>query len=237
VVLSAPFGVQPEDSEGDRGRDGDGRLSLTEDDSAGLFVGIPLSLDRHSRDVEAKAGEFAKRAGLTGGRVADLKLAGRLHDLGKRDSRFQAWLHFSDPLGLDEGEDDRNILAKSGRALPPITREKSGLPSHWRHEARSVLEASTADDLMCASDPDLVLWLVGSHHGHGRPFFPHEDSAEKAPAVGPQSLGFDWKGDDWPLLFVRLKARYGVWELARMEAILRLADHRASEKAAKEACE
>ena len=82
-----------------------------------------------------------------------------------------------------------------------------------------------------AGDPDLVLWLVGAHHGYGRPFFPHRNPEEKAPDVGPQSLAFDWNGLDWPSLFSRLKARYGVWELARMEAILRLADHRASEEA------
>ena len=91
------------------------------------------------------------------------------------------------------------------------------------------------------SDPDLVLWLIGTHHGYGRPFFPHADKDDArlrgdfpgrpagVPAsAGPQSLAFDWNGSDWPQLFERLKARYGVWELARMEAILRLADHRAS---------
>jgi CRISPR-associated endonuclease/helicase Cas3 len=97
-----------------------------------------------------------------------------------------------------------------------------------------------------ARDPELVLWLVGTHHGYGRPFFPHSDVEDakvrtNLPDVlgiphntieagaSPQSLAFDWKGLDWPGLYECLKARYGVWELARMEAILRLADHRASE--------
>src|SRR5690606_41080020 len=83
-----------------------------------------------------------------------------------------------------------------------------------------------------ARDADLVLWLVGTHHGYGRPLFPHADPNETPSDVGPQSLAFDWNGLDWPTLFQALKARYGVWELARMEAILRLADHRASEEAA-----
>ena len=75
--------------------------------------------------------------------------------------------------------------------------------------------------------PYLVLWLIGTHHGLGRPFFgfsdPHDGNQ------GPQSLAYDFNGLDWASLFDRLKRRYGVWRLAWMETVLRLADHRASE--------
>lgn len=228
VVLLAPFGVNTPVAQKVIDGGEDGRPNSTEDDTAGSIFDFPLSLDQHSRDVERKAEDLAKRAGLPAALVADLKLAGFLHDQGKRDPRFQAWLHFSDPLGFD---DEKNILAKSGRALPPVAREKAGLPDRWRHEALSVRLACTHAGMAQAGDSALVLWLVGSHHGYGRPFFPHRDPEEKAPDVGPQSLAFDWNGLDWASLFARLKARYGVWELARMEAILRLADHRASEEA------
>lgn len=236
VVLLAPFGVRCPEARQVEDHGEDGSPNSTEDDIAGSVFDFPLSLDQHSRDVEGKAQELAKRAGLPAERVADLKLAGFLHDQGKRDPRFQAWLHFGDPLGFD-AEDEKDVLAKSGRTLPPAAREKAGLPDRWRHEALSVRLARTHAGMAQAGDPDLVLWLVGSHHGYGRPFFPHRDPHEQAPEVGPQSLAFDWNGLDWPSLFARLKAHYGVWELARMEAILRLADHRASEAARTRAAE
>jgi CRISPR-associated endonuclease/helicase Cas3 len=230
LVILAPFGVKATEPEKVTDGDEGSRPNSTEDDTAGSIFDFPLSLEEHSRDVESKAEELSKRAGLPAERVADLKLAGFLHDQGKRDPRFQAWLHFGDPLGFDPNE-ETDILAKSGRTLPPAARGKAGLPDRWRHEALSVRLARTHPCLARANDPDLVVWLVGSHHGYGRPLFPHYDPSEKAPDIGPQSLAFDWNGLDWPSLFARLKARYGVWELARMEAILRLADHRASEEA------
>lgn len=197
----------------------------TEGDLPGSVPGFPQKLGEHNRDVGVRAALFAKAAGLSGARVADLECAGHLHDEGKVDRRFQSWLHYGDPLGADSEQ----ILAKSGRRLPRAARDASGLPKDWRHEALSVRLALNHARLAGANDPELVLWLVGVHHGYGRPLFPHCDPEENATDVGPQSLAFDWRGLDWPSLFVRLKARYGVWELARMEAILRLADHRVSE--------
>jgi CRISPR-associated endonuclease/helicase Cas3 len=243
VVFVAPFGIRGKELEED------GQPNSTEDDTSGSMPGFRLALTEHSRDVEEKAGAFAQAAGLPQWRVSDLKLAGFLHDAGKVDPRFQAWLYYSDPLGpdMDKPED---VLAKSARLLPREARTASGLPESWRHEALSVRLAPNVARFAEANDPDLVLWLVGVHHGHGRPFFPHYDpddtKSRSLPSIlglpaqlpsgeGPQSLAFDWNGCDWASIFARLKARYGVWELARMEAILRLADHRASqERATKE---
>jgi len=213
----------------------DGAGTSTEDDVVGSTPGYPLALDVHNKDVARQAGRFAEACGLPEERVADLALAGTLHDSGKADPRFQAWLYHGDPLGPDESRPEA-ILAKSGRRLPLEARRKAGLPDRWRHEAASVRRARTHDALREANDADLVLWLIGVHHGYGRPLYPHDDpeELEGSDAPGPQSPAFDWHGADWATLFERLKARYGTWELARMEAILRLADHRASARRAPE---
>ena len=98
-----------------------------------------------------------------------------------------------------------------------------------------------------AHDPALVLWLIGTHHGLGRPFFNFTDSQLDSPGhdgvfacldverwrlacgPGPQSMAFDLDGADWAAVYEQLKQRYGIWGLAHLEAVLRLADHRASE--------
>src|ERR1051326_7355563 len=240
TVFVAEFGIEQGNVQ-EQGQPG-----ATEDDFAGSLPGFSLPLEVHSSDVERKAEEFARRSGLPQDRIADLKLAGYLHDAGKVDPRFQAWLHYRDPLGPDPG-DPKQVLAKSGRYLPPAARAGSELPLHWRHEALWVRLATETSRFAQAKDPELVLWLIGAHHGYGRPFFPHEApndaNVQDFPAVcglpeklmpgpGPQSLSFNWKGFDWATLYERLKARDGIWELARMEAVLRLPDHRASEEAA-----
>lgn len=241
IVFVAPFGIKAKTQSDDLDSS-----STTEDDLAGSLPGYAQPLEEHSKAVEQKAGQFAEQAGLPRHRVDDLKVAAYLHDAGKADRRFQTWLAYGDPLGPDP-EKLSKILAKSGRQLPRDARKHSGLPKKWRHEAFSVRLAPYTSRFEDADDKDLVLWLIGTHHGQGRPFFPHADPADAEmrtdlPAVlgipqtlpsgvGPQSLAFDRDRLDWPSLYERLKTRYGVWELARMEAVLRLADHRASDEA------
>ncbi len=207
--------------------------AVTEDDESGSLTGEGLALARHGLDVEAKAAAFAPVAGLTPERSADVALAALLHDEGKADPRFQTWLRGGDRLMavIAGGE----ALAKSPRLMSVdesrVARRTAGLPDRWRHEAQSVTRAIADPRFQAANDPELVLWLIGVHHGHGRPLFPHHDPRETPDRLGPQRLDFQFQGHDWPQIFERLKARYGPWELARMEAIVRLADHRASEEA------
>jgi CRISPR-associated endonuclease/helicase Cas3 len=87
-------------------------------------------------------------------------------------------------------------------------------------------------------DRDLVLWLIGTHHGHGRPFFP--PCFDPQPATTSElrinNMILEVRADEAPLRLdqgwferaARLRRHYGPWELARLEAILRLADHAAS---------
>lgn len=236
VVLVAPFGVS------DGATAESGPTPSTEDDANGSLQGVAVTLERHARDVARRTQQFAEAAGLPPWLVQDVTLAGSLHDAGKVDPRFQALLAYGDPLGPDPDQ----VLAKSALYRGVASGERVGLPSHWRHEALSVMIAIRHTSLKTATDPELVLWLVGSHHGWGRPFFPHIDPLDRDPdrelppvlgeqitlgaVPGPHSLEFEFGGTDWAGLYQRLRVRYGTWGLARLEAILRLGDHRASEE-------
>ncbi len=212
----------------------------TEDDSASYTSSRPVGLDEHGNHVAEFASRFAEVLDLDDKVRADLRLAAYLHDAGKADPRFQAMLAGGDPWNLPDGRP----LAKSCHSWSPQAWTRARLPRGWRHEALSVQMARTHPNFTTAHDPALVLWLIGSHHGLGRPFFNFLDPAPEPPLPcldvanwrlpedesGPQSLGFDFGGADWPSLFEQLKRCYGIWGLAYLEAILRLADHRASEE-------
>ncbi|HEU4583756.1 MAG TPA: type I-U CRISPR-associated helicase/endonuclease Cas3 [Polyangiaceae bacterium] len=209
--------------------------AVTEDDQSVCGTRNPIGLREHSKGVREFALAFAGSVGLNRQLVNDIALAAFLHDAGKAHPEFKAWLYGGDPF-----HSDLPPLAKSGRQrLPRKARSLANLPDGARHEVASLLFAVQHPAFQDAHDSDLVLWLIGTHHGYGRPFFTNVDwpragqsfsvdlgdgtvTSREAPAFADlQSAWFD--------LRVRVQGRYGPWGVARLEAILRLADHRRSE--------
>ena len=153
---------------------------LDEFDDKPSITGARTTLRDHLCGVGAKAEDFARRLGLADELVDDLRLAGELHDLGKVDSRFQAQMFGQDPV----------LIAGSDEPLAKSVRGARTHPKRWppvRHEISSVaLVQSSPAVLALAHDRDLVLHLVGTHHGHGRPLPPirKDDCPQSLTAVG-----------------------------------------------------
>ena len=239
AILVAPHGLMGESSESDLA------APVTEDETlshTSRQPGHPVTVNDHCSDVVAFVERFTRTLGMPAKVAADLSLAAFLHDAGKADSRFQTYLSGGDWWNRPDGPP----RAKSGRPSSPNAWQRAGLPDGWRHEALSVRMAMAHHRFAEAHDPALVLWLIGTHHGLGRPFFGFADPQASAaghglsrcldvdrwrvgPGPGPQSLAFAYDGLDWATMFERLKRNYGTWGLARLETILRLADHRASD--------
>lgn len=210
--------------------------AVTDEGDAGSFMSRRLLLSVHRADVEAMVQGFARALGLSSRLANSVALAALLHDDGKADPRFQAFL-----AGGALADEPLAKSSRRPRGEDAAACSASRLPDRWRHEALSVRMAieCLAREPRGDIDEALVLWLVGTHHGYGRPFFPHDDDwddharvvdgVELSAAPGPQRLDFEWNGMDWVQLFEVLKRRYGVWGLAYLEAVVRLADHRASE--------
>lgn len=226
----------------------EGLEPTTDEESA--HIGVAVSLDFHSKQVETYARAYAKRLGLDANGVADdIALAAWLHDIGKADRRFQLMLHGGSEIAYyrDEG----TLLAKSAMsrgstAERRLALRRSGYPAGTRHEVQSLAMLDVHADVAArAHDLDLVKHLVASHHGFCRPFAPAvEDTA-------PVSVSIDAHHSDQfgTMTFATASAnelhrldsaladrfwglveKYGWFELCWLEAILRLADHRASEK-------
>ena len=208
-------------------------------DESGSFTSTGVALRRHLDGVGERAGRIAERLGMPPAIAEDIRLAGRLHDLGKVDTRFQMQLVGGDPVELEMRRGEP--LAKS----LPGARRVQGYPEGMRHEVASVaMVESNREVLGAAHDRELVLHLVGSHHGWGRPLPPIIEDPE------PQSLSYTLDGHllevtsdlaesslalDMADRFWRLVERYGYHGLAWLEAVLRLADHQQSAEEAKRA--
>lgn len=221
--------------------------------------GIDLTLLRHSQDVGSRARLFAQHIGLSQQVISTLAFAGFLHDLGKAEVRFQAMLRRGDLVAAEASAGvfaelvAKSDIAMSDTAAMHFATVRSGWPG-LRHEAISLALAKTWPDaeIPVGVDRELALYLVATHHGYGRPWFP-ADREDRAPTVisldidsselpdfarrtSGASVSVIAKSSDGVMAFdqpdrcKRLRVVYGFWGLSYLEAILRLADMTISEE-------
>jgi CRISPR-associated endonuclease/helicase Cas3 len=209
------------------------------DDEELLDSDHEATLQAHTNQVEKRAKMFSKPC-VTDDLLASLRRAAQLHDLGKADERFQRQLNNGRRYGtLDILAKSRvKITASRWAELQELTR----LPKLFRHEMVSMQLAEPT--LKQEPRGDLILHLIAAHHGHGRPFAPV--SIDDAPPNIEISLGGEKFAITGPARndppphrvdsgiaerFWRLTRAHGWWGLAYLEALLRLADWRASKDA------
>lgn len=246
-------------------------LSLTECDAATgddpiTFQHQWLSLQRHLADVEQEirllAGAFALD-GLAEQHIEAAAVAGRLHDIGKAHPAFQDMLEAS--IGgrpeAEAAKAEPRPWAKSGGS-----RWSRNTRRHFRHELASALALLDAGSSVLneEAEPDLIRYLVASHHGRVRLGFrslPDERvpegfgegtsvalgvvNGEELPevvvpgGVVPESMldlsvmGLGSSADGAPswsarMLALRDREDLGPFRLGFLEALVRLADWRAS---------
>ena len=209
-------------------------LTLSDELDEVSLTDTAILLDPHGQAVAARARQIADRLGLSADLAEVLERGGRLHDIGKADRRFQRW--------LDPDEKQAGVkVAKSNmpRHLWNGARVAAGWPAGGRHEelsgrlARRWLELNPTS---CEAPlHDLLLHLIISHHGSGRPLLPPvEDATSIVLAEMVEGAFVEARADlalvDWdqPARFRRLCDRFNPWGLALLEATLRQSDHAVS---------
>jgi CRISPR-associated endonuclease/helicase Cas3 len=153
-----------------------------------------ILLSEHREAVSNEAREAGEQLRLD---PSILAAAGLHHDEGKAAPGWQLCVNGGNPVRLSEP-----ALAKGRYLRSPLSR----LPIRWRHEAESLSR-------LPADVPDLVRWLIATHHGYARPHWPIPD----------HGLGL-------AELMERLHGEHGYWGLAFYEAALRCADRIVSKR-------
>jgi CRISPR-associated endonuclease/helicase Cas3 len=166
--------------------------------------GKDVPLERHRADVKQKIEGIITKLNLPEEIVRALREAAEIHDLGKDDDRWQ------EAIG--------NLDRKRGTLAKSSTRRFDWRACQgYRHELGSVAKALSSSTSTGFSD--LSLHLEATTHGYGRPSFPDGALEEMGEHVYGQMKRF-----------AELQRRFGWWELAYLEALLKCADVLASEE-------
>lgn len=168
----------------------------------------------HREGVQARAESICSRLNLSPERAyiaTAASLAALWHDLGK------------DRVVWQRG-------AGNARDAVPVAKTLHGRPpenlNHFRHELASLVDVNfdpTYSTTFVEETDDcreLLLHLIATHHGRGRPHFPAKEADDpERPDAAARSLVAAT-----PQRFARLQRKYGRWGLAYLESLLRAAD-------------
>lgn len=218
-----------------------------DDDPDSRTSSVRVSLAKHSGHVRAEAALLADTLGLEDAERDAIVEAGLWHDLGKAHEAFVAL------TASALTEDVKPPLAKW-----PTTRggRADGSRRYFRHELASALAYLATSEW--ADDAGLVAYLIAAHHGKVRmrmralPKEPHPAAGrlfargvwdgDALPAtrlddvvIPAMTLNLDLMqlgdgpcGPSWSSRTQGLLRRYGPFRLAWLEALVRIADWRAS---------
>jgi CRISPR-associated endonuclease/helicase Cas3 len=155
---------------------------------------VEIKLDAHCRAVERKAADLANC--LVGAKLSEsFGAAGHLHDQGKANELWQRAM----------GGNVKTPLAKTtGRAAPLLL-------AGFRHELASLVDAPAGAD-------ELTLYLAGSHHGWGRPYWQPKAYDRKQAGKSQDAAEAAIRR------FGELQRQWGPWGLAYLDAVFKAAD-------------
>jgi CRISPR-associated endonuclease/helicase Cas3 len=172
------------------------------------------SLSEHVGLVRQRLNEILSRLDVPEPLRRGAELAANFHDHGKNRERWQRTVN--------------GVATPPGKEWSPETRGKSGGSMRrdarrYRHEFGSLREFIDAHQGKLDQDVfDLAMHLIAVHHGRGRPHFPNggfdPDAELRTSEIHAEVIR----------RFARLQRKYGWWQLAWLENLLRCADALAS---------
>lgn len=177
-------------------------VESAEGDRAAVGYAKPVCLAQHLKDAARWARLLCDRLHLEEHQAAIID-ATEAHDLGKNRPWWQRAIGVTGPPPL----------AKSGRSG-----FDHAVNAGYRHELGSLLDLLQQD----APPIDLVAHLVATHHGHGRPSFTVNAAGPTSVADRERVIGAAARR------FANLHQRFGAWQLAYLEAVVKAADALAS---------
>lgn len=173
------------------------------------------TLSEHVGAVEIEAERIAKALGLKDPIRAALLFAARWHDEGKK---AEIWQRF-----IGRPDENADFVGKAATTRDPKSlrgyRHEFGSLLRIHHTERHKTDCKLPDD---QETRELALHLVATHHGNSRPHFDcpldRDFKTKQCETIHTESIR----------RFAHLQRKYGWWQLAWLENLLRCADALAS---------